>query len=103
MSNPHEPRDTIHAEPPEDDFPTRETKPPEADAREPADLLASVAFQLDGVSQQLASVARDLAFAIGQGQSQSRTLGEHDQRLTRLESAVHELKQEVASLIDDGK
>jgi|GEM_PF-5461506 len=104
MSDPDETRrDTIHADPPEDDFPNRETKPPEADAREPADLLASVAFQLDGVSQQLASVARDLAFAIGQGKSQGKTLGEHDRRLTALELSVQELKQAVAPLIADGK
>ena len=101
MSNPHDP--------PEDDFalsdhsadPDRErdTLPPGADDdRDSAGLLASVAIQLDGVSRQLAAVARDLTVAVGQGKSHSKTLGDHDKRITDLESSVQELKQAVAAL-----
>jgi hypothetical protein len=92
-------RDTIHAPPlPESDLPTGTRHNVDR-----ADLLVSVAIQLDTVSQQLASVARDMAFAMGQGQTQSLTLGEHDRRLTALELGVQQLKQAVAPLIGDGK
>lgn len=83
----------------------RDTLPPDADLRDPADLLASVAVRMERtaeslalVSRELAMVAREIAIVRQQQQTHGTAIAQLQNACVRLERRVGELES-----INDGR